>query len=66
MSRPTESSYLSTQEAATLLLRKPQTLRSWAVSGRGPISPIRVHGRLAWLASDVQGLIERGGRHERP
>lgn len=53
----------STTEAAKLLLRQPQTLRFWAVSGKGPITPIRIHGRLAWRESDLLRLIDDGVRH---
>lgn len=47
---------LPTTEAAHFLNRKPQTLRAWACLG-GPISPIRINGRLAWKVSDIQTLL---------
>ncbi len=50
---------LSTEDAARLLLRKPQTLRKWACLENGPIRPIRINGRLAWLTREV--LILRSG-----
>lgn len=50
---------LPTARAAASINRQPQTLRKWACQG-GPISPIRIHGRLAWLVSDLRDLL-RGG-----
>lgn len=37
--------------------RRPQTMRSWACYGDGPIRPIRINGRLAWLVSDIRRLV---------
>ena len=48
---------LPTQQAASLLNRRPQTLRKWACLENGPIRPIRIHGRLAWRASDLEALL---------
>lgn len=39
---------VSTDEAALLLNRKPQTLRKWACLENGPIRPVRIYGRLGW------------------
>jgi hypothetical protein len=55
--RSTLPEILSTDEAAQLLNRKPQTLRKWACLENGPIRPIRVHGRLAWRVSDLHALL---------
>ena len=55
--------FFTTAEAADLLLRQPQTLRIWAMTGRGPIKPIKVLGRLGWRKSDVQRLLQAGGRY---
>jgi hypothetical protein len=49
---------LPTDQAAQRLNRKPQTLRKWACLENGPIRPIRINGRLAWLVSDLQRLLE--------
>ncbi len=49
---------LSTDDAAELLNRKPQTLRRWACLENGPIRPIRINGRLAWRVSDLRALLE--------
>lgn len=48
---------IPTNEAATALNRKPQTLRKWACLENGPIRPIRINGRLAWRVSDIQALL---------
>ena len=48
---------LPTIEAAPFINRAPQTLRKWACLGIGPISPIRINGRLAWRVSDLQALL---------
>lgn len=48
---------LPTDEAATALNRKPQTLRKWACLENGPIRPVRINGRLAWRVSDIQALL---------
>lgn len=48
---------LTTKEAAILLKRKPQTLRSWAALENGPIRPIRINGRLAWPRSELEKLV---------
>ena len=52
---------LTTEQAATLLNRKPQTLRRWSCLNDGPISPIRINGRLAWREADIQKLMK--GEH---
>ena len=54
LDRPT----LSTEEAAALLHRKPQTLRKWASTETGPVRPIRIFGRLAWPADAIRRLLE--------
>ena len=48
---------VTTEEAATLLGRKPQTLRKWASHQNGPIQPVRVGARLQWRLADLQRLI---------
>jgi hypothetical protein len=39
------------------LNRRPQTLRKWAHTGTGPISPIRINGRLAWSSVQIAALL---------
>jgi hypothetical protein len=53
---------LPTDEAAAALNRRPQTLRKWACLENGPIRPVRINGRLAWLVSDLRALIEGGAK----
>jgi hypothetical protein len=47
---------LTTAQAAQALNRKVGTLRIWACKG-GPISPVRVNGRLAWPLSAINNLL---------
>jgi hypothetical protein len=51
---------LPTDDAATAINRAPQTLRKWACLENGPIRPIRINGRLAWLVSDLRNLLAGG------
>lgn len=55
--KPELPEVLSTGDAAPFINRKPQTLRKWACAG-GPISPVRINGRLAWRVSDLHALLE--------
>lgn len=43
--------------AAHHINRKPQTLRGWACKGRGPLNPVRLHGRLGWKVADLVRLV---------
>jgi hypothetical protein len=48
---------LSTEQAAHYLMRKPQTLRNWAMGrGKHPILPVRIGGRLGWPTAQVKKL----------
>jgi hypothetical protein len=51
---------LSTNEAAPLINRRPQTLRKWACLEDGPIRPVRLNGRLAWRVADLHSLLNGG------
>jgi hypothetical protein len=51
---------LPTNDAATAINRTPQTLRKWACLENGPISPIRINGRLAWSVADLRALLAGG------
>jgi hypothetical protein len=51
---------LPTSEAAAAINRAPQTLRKWACLENGPIRPVRINGRLAWLVSDLKKLLSGG------
>ncbi len=48
---------VDTAEAATLLGRKPQTLRRWACDGSGPIRPRKVNGLLRWSVAEIRALL---------
>lgn len=49
---------IPTSEAALHLNRGQQTLRLWASTGSGPISPKKINGRLAWRVDEILNLIE--------
>ncbi|MBP0629989.1 DNA-binding protein [Cupriavidus sp. AcVe19-1a] len=51
---------LPTNEAATVLNRKAQTMRKWACLENGPIRPVRINGRLAWPVSGLAKLLNGG------
>lgn len=51
---------LSTQEAALVLNRRPQTLRRWACEESGPLRPVRIHGRLGWRVGDLRRVLSGG------
>lgn len=51
---------ITTNEAAYHLGRMPQTLRKWACLENGPLRPVRINGRLAWMVADIKRLLERG------
>lgn len=48
---------MPTADTAHHLNRRPQTLRGWACSGNGPLTPLHLNGRLAWKTSDVRRLV---------
>jgi hypothetical protein len=50
--------HVPTDQAAYYLTRRPQTLRSWASCGSGPIRPHKVNGRLAWPVASIRALLE--------
>lgn len=54
VSRPT----VPTEQAAHYLLRRPQTLRTWACNENGPLRPIRVGNRLGWKVEDIRRVLE--------
>ena len=49
---------LSTKEAGRLLDLQPQTLRKWAMDGRGPIQPLKIGNRLRWRLIDIEELCK--------
>lgn len=50
--------YVTTEQAAALLLRKPQTLRMWASKGCGPVKPVRLGRRLGWSLTAIKQLAK--------
>ena len=46
-----------TAAAAFYLGRTPQTLREWACRQNGPLSPIRINGRLAWPTATLRHIL---------
>ena len=50
-------SHVNTSEAAAHLLRRPQTLRGWAMREDGPIRPIRVGVRLMWPVAAIRDVL---------
>ena len=55
VTRPT----VGTDAAAYYTNRQQQTLRGWACrSGTGPLTPLRINGRLAWKTADLRKLLE--------
>lgn len=52
VTRPT----VPTDQAAHYLLRQPQTLREWAMTGK-VIQPLRINGRLAWPVSELKKIL---------
>lgn len=50
-------SHVNTEEAAAHLLRKPQTLRGWAMRENGPIRPVRVGVRLMWPVGEIRRVL---------
>lgn len=55
-------SHVDTACAAFHLMRKPQTLRTYACLETGNIRPTRINGRLAWAVADLKRLLS-GGAH---
>lgn len=50
--------HVTTEHAAYLLNRRPQTLRCWAIyENKGPLRPVRVNGRLAWPVSEIRRAL---------
>jgi hypothetical protein len=47
-----------TAQAAHYLNRVSQTLRIWAMGkADAPITPVRIHGRLAWPVARIRELL---------
>lgn len=50
-------STVDTATAAYYLNRRMQTLQKWSSLGTGPITPVRVMGRLAWPVGEIKKLM---------
>lgn len=48
---------VDTAHAAFYLDRSPQTLRTWACKGTGPIKPLNIGGRLAWPVAKIREVL---------
>jgi hypothetical protein len=49
---------VNTAHAAHYLNRANQTLRIWAMGrSNAPITPLRIHGRLAWPVARIKELL---------
>ncbi len=53
-------SHVETACAAFHLMRKPQTMRTYACLENGPLRPTRINGRLAWAVADIKRLLSGG------
>lgn len=53
--------FLTTNEAAEFLRRKPQTLFCWVRKSMlpPPLAPIRVQGRLLWPTEQLRALLSQ-------
>ena len=49
-------SHVPTEQAAYYLSRRPQTLRSWSMTGK-VLQPLRINGRLAWPVAGIKALV---------
>lgn len=48
---------VSTAQAAYYLMRRPQTLRLWAMNESGLLRPIRIGSRLGWRVSEIRKIV---------
>lgn len=57
------SRFFTTRELSALLHISIQTAWNWSSSGRGPLQPVRVAGRLLWPRDAVEAiLVVRAGK----
>lgn len=49
---------LTTKEAAEVLRKKPNTLRTWSSTQKGPIEPVKVDRELRWRSDDIIELLQ--------
>lgn len=48
---------VGTAQAAFYLGRQQQTLRRWACTGAGAITPRNINGRLAWPVANLREVL---------
>ncbi len=48
---------VQTKDAAALFGLTPQTLRRWACYGSGPVTPLRLNGRLRWPVQAIREAL---------
>jgi len=53
ITRPT----INTEQAAYYLMRRPQTLRTWACKQNGAVKPLNINGRLAWPVAEIKKAL---------
>lgn len=51
------ASLVNSVDAATILGLKPNTLRVWASTGKGDLSPVLTSGGAKWRLTDIRNLI---------
>lgn len=54
--RSVTSILVPTRQAAHYLGRSPKTLNQWASYG-GPVTPVRINGRLGWPVDQIKKLL---------
>lgn len=52
----------SNKEAADYLGVKISTLYNWSSTGKGPIKPVRIGGKLGWRIADLKALVAGGAQ----
>ncbi|WP_235824381.1 helix-turn-helix domain-containing protein [Acinetobacter pittii] len=51
------ASLVSTNDAATVLGYKPNTLRVWASRGCGDLTPVMTKNGARWRLTDIRNLV---------
>jgi hypothetical protein len=52
-----QRTHVDTASAAHHLGRRPQTMRVWASTEKGPIRPVSINGRLSWSVAEIRRLF---------
>lgn len=48
---------MTSAQVAQALNRQVKTVQRWAWTGKGPIQPLRINGRLAWREADLAAVL---------